>query len=111
MNLYFLRAPHVLCVLCNKVLTNSSVLPAKLFKQQDTNHPKYKDNDIGFLLLQVCDALTNRQSLMAKNLKIENENSQRLLQTEFCNALAEMHTLAESLIKPCAVETAICVLG
>jgi hypothetical protein len=46
-------APHVLCVLSNKVLPNSSVLPAKLCKQHDTNHPQYKDKDTGFLLLQV----------------------------------------------------------
>ena len=29
----------------------------------------------------------------------------------YCNALAEVHTLAENLIKPCVVEMAICELG
>ena len=45
-------ALHVLCVLCNKVLPNSSVLPAELCRR-DTTHPKYKDKDISFLLSQV----------------------------------------------------------
>ena len=38
-------ALHVLCVLCNKVLPNSSVLPAKLCRR-DTTRPKYKDKDM-----------------------------------------------------------------
>jgi hypothetical protein len=29
----------------------------------------------------------------------------------YSNALAEVHTLAETLIKPCVVEMVICVLG
>ena len=29
----------------------------------------------------------------------------------YCNALADAHTLAETLIKPHALEMAICVLG
>jgi len=49
-------APHVLCVLCN-----SSVLPAKLCKQHDTNYPKYKDKDIGFLLNLI--EMTNNMQL------------------------------------------------
>jgi hypothetical protein len=34
--------PDALCVLYNRVLPNSSTLPAKLRTRHDTNHPAYK---------------------------------------------------------------------
>jgi hypothetical protein len=40
-------AHDALCVLCSKVLPNSSVLPAKLCRHCD-NHPAYNDKDLVF---------------------------------------------------------------
>jgi hypothetical protein len=59
-------APDAPCVWCNKVLPNSSVLPAKLRTRQDTNHPEWKDQDIRFFK-RMLEALTNFQSFMVKS--------------------------------------------
>jgi hypothetical protein len=51
-------APDVLCVLCNEVLPNSSVLPARRRGYRDTNHPDYKEKVITFIWRRV-EALAN----------------------------------------------------
>jgi hypothetical protein len=38
--------PDALCVSRNKVLPNSSMLPAKLRRHRVTNHPEYTDKGI-----------------------------------------------------------------
>ena len=42
-------ASVTLCILCNKVLPNSSMLLAKLYKHHDTNHLQYRDKNISFI--------------------------------------------------------------
>jgi hypothetical protein len=59
-------ASDALCVLCNKVLPNSSMLPAKLHKHHDTNHPEYRDKDISFIKHKL-EALLKCQDLMVKS--------------------------------------------
>jgi hypothetical protein len=44
--------PDAFCVMCNKVLLNISMLPAKLRTYRDTNHPAYKDKNILFFFFQ-----------------------------------------------------------
>jgi hypothetical protein len=51
-------APDVLCVLCNEVLPNSSMLPARRRGYRDTNHPDYKEKIITFIWRMV-EALGN----------------------------------------------------
>jgi hypothetical protein len=62
-------APDALCVLCNNVLPNSSVLPAKLRR-----HREYKDKDISSFKIEL-EALTNCHSLTLKTLKTDNEKA------------------------------------
>jgi hypothetical protein len=62
-------AHDALCVLSNKVLSNNSMLPAKLRRHCDTNHPEYKDKDISFIKRKL-GALTNCWSLMVKSSKL-----------------------------------------
>jgi hypothetical protein len=103
-------ALDALSVMCNKVLLNSSTLSAKLRRHRDTNHPEYKDKDISDFKRKF-QALTNCQSIMVKSSKTDNENARALLQDYRIALAGEAHTVAETLIKPCAVGMATCVLG
>ena len=42
-------APDAQCVVCHKILSNSSLVPAKLRRRLETNHSGYKDKDMTFL--------------------------------------------------------------
>jgi hypothetical protein len=50
-------ALDVLCVLYNKVLSNSSV-PAKLHINHDSNNPTHKDSDISFFKCEGINKLS-----------------------------------------------------
>jgi hypothetical protein len=67
-------APDGLCVLCNKVLPNSSMLPARRRGYRHTIHPEYKDKVITFIWLRV-EALTNCLTRMVKSFKTDNEKA------------------------------------
>lgn len=42
-------APDAQCVVCHKILSNSSLVPAKLRRHLETNHSEYKDKTQAFL--------------------------------------------------------------
>ncbi|GBL84036.1 Zinc finger BED domain-containing protein 5 [Araneus ventricosus] len=42
------EAPDAFCLLCNKILPNSSLAPTKLLKHLEKNHPTDKGKDISF---------------------------------------------------------------
>uniref|UniRef100_K7GDR9 DUF4371 domain-containing protein n=1 Tax=Pelodiscus sinensis TaxID=13735 RepID=K7GDR9_PELSI len=83
----------------------SCLVPAKLQRHFETNHPEYKDKDISFFKQKL-------ESLEKKIAKSDNENateasykvSYRILLAE------EAHTIGESLIKPCAKDIVMCML-
>jgi hypothetical protein len=97
--------PDALCVLFNKVFSNNSTLPNKR-----RSHPEYKYKHISFFKRKFD--LLNYQSLTVKRSKTYNENStEASYRVSYRIALAQKaHTFAETLIKPCAVEIATCVL-
>ena len=88
------------------------MLPAKLRRHRDTNHPEYKDNDVSFLKRKL-EALTKSQSLMLKSLKTDDKKTPPRPSTG-CYRIAhagKAHAVGESLIKPFALEMATGVLG
>ncbi|CAM4563775.1 unnamed protein product, partial [Caretta caretta] len=44
--------PDAQCIMCNKILENSSLAPAKLHRHLETKHAEYKDKDISFFKRQ-----------------------------------------------------------
>jgi hypothetical protein len=42
-------SPDTQCVLCNKILSNCSLVPAKLGRHIETNHSEFKDQGVRFL--------------------------------------------------------------
>jgi hypothetical protein len=87
------------------------LLPAKLCRHRNTNHPEYKDKDVLFFKRKF-GALSCR-SLIVKSSKTDNESAtEASYRVSYRIAPAEeAHTIAETLIKPCAIEMATCVLG
>ncbi|KAJ8868279.1 hypothetical protein PR048_029795, partial [Dryococelus australis] len=91
--------PDGQCIICNKIIYNSSSAPAKLKRHLETNHPQLKEKNIthhaGVVILQ-------------KHAKTDNENVTEawfLLSYRIAHA-GKLHTIAEDLIK-----SFCCILG
>jgi len=102
-----------MCVVCGETLANSSMAPAKMQRHLETQHKDHKSKEEGFF-----------------RAKLNNMNSQKILLSESCGFDAKRgvteasfgvshligkqgkpHTIAESLILPCAKIIVGCVLG
>uniref|UniRef100_K7G7S0 HAT C-terminal dimerisation domain-containing protein n=1 Tax=Pelodiscus sinensis TaxID=13735 RepID=K7G7S0_PELSI len=104
-------APGAQCVVCNKILSNSCLVPAKLRRHFETNHPEYKDKDIRFFK-QKLELLEKSKLFMSKIAKSDNENAtEASYKVSYRISLAEeAHAIGESLIKPCAKDIVMCML-
>uniref|UniRef100_K7FCX8 DUF4371 domain-containing protein n=1 Tax=Pelodiscus sinensis TaxID=13735 RepID=K7FCX8_PELSI len=103
--------PGAQCVLCNKTLSNSCLVPATLRRHFETNHPEYKDKDIRFFK-QKLQSLEKSKLFMSKIAKADNENAtEASYKVSYHISLArEAHTIGESLVKPCAKDIVMCML-
>ncbi|CAG5047553.1 unnamed protein product [Parnassius apollo] len=100
------------CVICNKIISNSSLVPAKLKRHLDTNHPELKDKSVSFFERHKEVRRTGAADIQ-KLVKTDNENATEasfLLSYKIARA-GKPHTIAEDLIKPCMTEIVTCVLG
>ncbi|CAK1590342.1 unnamed protein product [Parnassius mnemosyne] len=100
------------CVICNKIISNSSLVPAKLKRHLDTNHPELKDKSVSFFERHKEVRRTGAAAIQ-KFVKTDNENATEasfLLSYKIARA-GKPHTIAEDLIKPCMTEIVTCVLG
>lgn len=104
-------APDAMCVLCHKILANSSMAPAKLRRHFETTHSNYKGKDMQFFKRQ-RDSLEKSKSQMITMAKTENENAtEASYRVSYRIALnGEAHTIGETLIKPCVKDMVSCVL-
>lgn len=96
-------APHAQCVLCKKILSNSSLAPSKLRRHLETKHAAYKDKDISFFK-QHLDSPENNKPPTPKIVNTDNESAtEASYNVSYHIALSgEAHTIGELLIKPCA---------
>ncbi|KAL4127510.1 hypothetical protein QTP88_011677 [Uroleucon formosanum] len=104
--------PDGQCVICNKIMCNSSLVPAKLRRHLDTNHPQLKDKSLSFFERHKEVQKTGVAALH-KYAKTDNENATEasfMLSYRIARA-GKPHTIAEDLIKPCMTEIVSCVLG
>jgi hypothetical protein len=68
-------APEALCVvLCNDLLPNSSMLPARRRGYRDANHPDYKDKVITFIWRR-AETLTNCVTRTVKSSENDKEKA------------------------------------
>ncbi|CAI6355778.1 unnamed protein product [Macrosiphum euphorbiae] len=104
--------PDGQCVICNKIMCNSSFLPAKLRRHLDTNHPKLKDKSLSFFKRHK-EVQKYGGAALHKYAKTDNENATEasfMLSYRIARA-GKPHTIVEDLIKPCMTEIVSCVLG
>ena len=103
--------PKAQCIVCHKIFSNTCIAPAKLSRHLKTVHPEYEGKDITFFQRKL-DTLKSSQTVMAKTIKGNTENaaeasfqvSYRIAQT------GKAHTIAETVINPCAREMVRCML-
>ena len=100
------------CVICYQVLSNCSMKPSKLKLHLQTHHSKYAHKDQTFFE-------RHRNSL--KSMKLDSDGSlhetnKQILEASYAVSLhiakeKKLHTIGESLIKPCAKKMVEIVLG
>lgn len=97
------------CVICNKVLPNSSMFPVKLRRHFET-HPDFTNKTADYFKRK-SDELHATQKTFISHVKTHSEKSLKasyLVSYELALA-GKPHTLAETLIKPLLVKVAKCM--
>ncbi|XP_025414925.1 zinc finger BED domain-containing protein 5-like [Sipha flava] len=97
------------CVICNKVLPNSSMFPAKLRRHFET-HPDFTNKTADYFKRK-SDELHATQKTFISHVKTHSEKSLKasyLVSHELALA-GKPHTLAETLIKPLLVKVVKCM--
>ncbi|XP_031337243.1 zinc finger BED domain-containing protein 5-like [Photinus pyralis] len=100
------------CVMCSKILPNSSMAPAKLRRYLESVHQEFKDKNMEFFKRK-RDELLKVQKFMFDSSHTVNENATEasfLVSYQIVKA-GEAHTIGETLIKPCAINMARCMLN
>ena len=100
------------CVICYKVLGNDSLRPSKLSNHLLKIHPEYKDKGTSFF---------ERKRDALKRTKLDSSGTYYKANISLVEASYEValtiakqkkpHTIAETLVKPCAIKMAERVLG
>ena len=95
-----LTAPVLLCLVCRKGLSNSAMVPAKLKRHLDTNHPTLKNKHMTYFR-HLLESNKNEVNFMRRATTI----SEKALKVSyhFAELIAkekQPHTLAEKVILP-----------
>ncbi|GFU02895.1 zinc finger BED domain-containing protein 5 [Trichonephila clavipes] len=102
-----------LCMLCSKLLLNSSMAPAKLRRHLETVHPECKDKNQDFFGRKKEQLLENQKTMMHVTQTIHEKATEASYLVSYRIAQAdEAHTIAlcENLIKPCVLDITKCML-
>nr|XP_039269982.1 zinc finger BED domain-containing protein 5-like [Styela clava] len=103
--------PDALCVVCQKILQNSSVVPAKLKRHLETHHPHLANKSIPFFATKLVGIKAMQRIIHStttfndKLLEVSYLVSQRIAMA------GEAHTIAEKLIKPSILDAVKILLG
>lgn len=98
------------CVICNKVLPNSSMFPAKLRRHFET-HPDFTNKTADYFKRK-SDELHAVQTKFVSHVKTNNEKALKAsyLVSHDLALAGKPHTLAETLIKPLLVKVVKCMV-
>lgn len=100
-----------LCMLCSKLLPNSSMAPAKLRRHLETVHPESKDKNKEFFVRKKDQLLESQKNMMHVTQTINEKATEASYLVSYRIAQAgEAHTIAENLIKPCVLDITKCML-
>ncbi|GBP13383.1 Zinc finger BED domain-containing protein 5 [Eumeta japonica] len=99
------------CMLCNKLLPNSSMAPTKLRRHLETVHPESEDKNKEFCVRKKKLLLESRKTMMHVTQTINEKATEAPYLVSYRIAKAgEAHTIAENLIKPCVLDITKCML-
>ncbi|XP_072377699.1 zinc finger BED domain-containing protein 5-like [Diabrotica undecimpunctata] len=106
------RAPEGKCVNCHKIVDNGCLVPSKLKRHLENNHPGLADQAENIFKRRAL-SLQAGSCMMKRVCKNENENA---TEASFIVSLhiakdGKSHTIAEELIKPCLKDVVQCILG
>lgn len=104
------NAPDAICVLCHTILSNSSLVPAKLQRHLESKHAADKQKDKCFFERKL-ECFNKTRNTMVKKIKTDNENAtEASYKASYHISLhGEAHTIGESLIKPILKDVVSCV--
>ncbi|GBP64676.1 ATP-binding cassette sub-family A member 5 [Eumeta japonica] len=91
-----------LCMLCSKMLPNSSMAPAKLRRHLETVHFESKGKNEEFFVRKK-EQLLESQKNMTQTINDKAMEASYLVSYRIAQA-GEAHTIAENLIKPCVLD-------
>jgi len=99
------------CVICLKVLPNSSMYPGKLRRHFEKTHLDYEGKTTDYFKRKRTELLAV-QNKIKTHIQTDNENALRAsyMVSYRIAQKGEAHTIAETLIKPCLIDIATCML-
>lgn len=99
------------CVVCCKIFPNSSMVPVKLRRHNETAHPDCKEKNISFFERK-RDELLKQQKCINFHARTVNEKATEAsyIVSYHVARAGEAHVIAETLIKPCLLDVAKCML-
>lgn len=99
------------CVICARVLPNSSMVPVKLRRHFEGTHPDLHTKEIDFFKRKSTELVAS-QHCMKTHAKTINENALKasFLVSYRVAKTGKAHTIAETLIKPCVRDIVSCML-
>lgn len=99
------------CVLCNKVLPNSSMFPAKMLRHFQSVHPEHRNKKRDFFVRKREDLLKTKKFMTQASQTVNEKATEASYLVSYKIAqTGESHTIAETLIKPCTFELVKCML-
>lgn len=102
-----------ICVLCGETLANSSMVPSKLQRHLEKNHKEYKSKDEGFFRAKL-NSLNTQKLLLSESFGVEGKSGATEASFRVSHIIGKQgkpHTIAESLVLPCAKIMVECLFG
>ena len=102
-----------MCVVCGETLANSSMVPCKMLRHLETNHKEHKSKEEGFFRAKL-NSLNTQKLLLSESCGSEPKSGVTEASFRVSHIIGKQgkpHTIAESLILPCAKIMVECVLG
>lgn len=106
------HAPEGQCVNCHKIVANGCLVPSKLKRHLECNHPELV-HESEELFKRRASSLQSGSSMMNKICKNDNENATEasyIVSLHIAKS-GKPHNIAETLIKPCLKDVVSCILG
>ena len=103
--------PGALCVKCQKLLHNSSLVPAKMKRHLESHHPNLVGKDILFFKARLREVKDMQKVIHSTTVSTEKLLEVSYLISKRIATAGEAHTIAEDLIKPCMLEAAKILLN